>query len=187
MQYALDVRKKKRDKDWTYVQSVLSLVGMMTIQWAGVERLLDELIAHYQHHYTDLSQEHPRSLSNKLKYLRAMQRNEKLPEKMREFLRETRITAKRLGDDRHDIIHGLLHRMPGASSIKWRTQRILYRGPLAQPTQREYHSNELTDLAAEIARFSHELARKVWVITRDDHSQFPPSDIQDALSQLGMA
>src|SRR3546814_8551064 len=106
--------------------------------WAGIERLLDELIAAYQHSHTDLSREHPRSLSNKLDYLKMMQHDERLPEKTREFLRCTRITAKRLGNNRHDIIHGLLHRVPGPHSITWRTQRIIYRS--------EEHTSELQSI-----------------------------------------
>src|SRR3546814_8128052 len=126
--HAQELRRKRKEDDWAYVQSVLGTVGMMTIHWAGIERLLDELIAAYQHSHTDLSREHPRSLSNKLDYLKMMQHDERLPEKTREFLRCTRITAKRLGNNRHDIIHGLLHRVPGPHSITWRTQRIIYEG-----------------------------------------------------------
>src|SRR3546814_1360901 len=79
--------------------------------------------------------------------------------KTREFLRCTRITAKRLGNNRHDIIHGLLHRVPGPHSITWRTQRIIYEGPIARAVQREYHNKALADIAAEIADFSHWLSR----------------------------
>lgn len=184
---AREARAKRRQANWEYAQTVLSLVGLMTIQWAGVERLLDELIAFYQHHGTDLSREHPRSLSSKLEYLKLMQRDERLPDKTREFLRSTRITAKRLGNSRHDIIHGLLHRVQGKSSIKWRTQRIIYEGPLARATQRNYHNNELADIAAEISDFQTDLAHKVWVMTQTDHTKFPASDIEKALRELGLA
>lgn len=159
---------------------------MMTIHWAGIERLLDELIASYQHSHTDLSREHPRSLSSKLDYLKMMQRDERLHEKTREFLRQTRTTAKRLGNNRHDIIHGLLHRVPGAHSITWRTQRIIYEGPTARAVEREYHNRALADIGAEIADFSHWLSPKVWVMTQTDHSKFPASKIEESLRELGM-
>src|SRR3546814_18446180 len=78
--HAQELRRKRKEDDWAYVQSVLGTVGMMTIHWAGIERLLDELIAAYQHSHTDFSREHPRSLSNKLDYLKMLQQDERFPE-----------------------------------------------------------------------------------------------------------
>jgi len=186
LERAIKAREQKRQKDWAYVQSVLATVGLITINWAGIERLLDELIASYQHSHTDLSCKHPRMLSSKLDYLKMMERDDRLHTKTREFLRDTRITAKRLGDNRHDIIHGLLHRVPGQHSITWRTQRIIYEGPTARAVEREYHNKTLADIGAEIADFSNWISPKVWVMTRTDYSVFPASEIEKALDELGM-
>jgi hypothetical protein len=179
-------RAKLRDIQWRYVQSVLVTVGNMTINWAGVERLLDELIAFYQHQATDLSREHPRSLSTKLDYLKLMQKDERGPEPLREFLRVTRIEAKRLGNERHEIIHGLLHRFGGRHSLHWRTQRVIYQGPYARVHHRVYHNDDLQRLSAEISNFSRSLSLNVWAITRGDNGVGPPGDIQNARRNLGL-
>lgn len=121
-------RAALREAQWLETQSTLSLVGTLTITWAGVERILDELIAWYQRHNTDFEAEHPRSLSNKLKYLRLIQRDTRFSPETQAFLRQIRIEAKRLGDARHDIIHGLLHRRPWHGG-GWYTQRVIYEGP----------------------------------------------------------
>lgn len=155
----------------------------MTITWAGVERLLDELIGYYQQNFTDLSTDHPISLSNKLDYLKRLQRDERFPPGVQEFCRETRITAKRLGKKRHDIIHGLLHR---SGKLTWRTQRVVYNGPHARIEQTHYENSDLADISKEIFDFSHDLSRKVWVLTRNDYSAYSAEDVEKALGDLGM-
>ncbi len=180
---ALQNRALRAQQRWEYVQSVLSLVGNMTITWAGIERLLDELIGYYQQNFTDLSTDHPISLSNKLEYLKRLQRDERFPLGVQEFFRETRISARRLGKKRHDIIHGLLHR---SGKLTWRTQRVIYDGPHARIEQTRYENSDLADISKEIFAFSHDLSRKVWVLTRGDYSVYSVEDIEKALQELGM-
>ena len=180
---ALQNRALRTQQRWEYVQSVPTLVGNITIMWAGIERLLDELIGYYQQNFTDLSTDHPVSLSNKLEYLKRLQRDERFPLGVQEFCRETRITAKRLGKKRHDIIHGLLHR---SGNLTWRTQRVVYDGPHARIEQNHYENKDLADLSKEIFSLSHDLSRKVWVLTRGDYSAYSSEDIEKALSELGM-
>lgn len=182
--YAQQIRVKQNDAKWSYVQSVLVTVGNMTITWAGIERLLDELIAWYQHNCTDLSKPHPLSLQNKLKYLRVMQCDERFTDETREFLRKVRIEAKRLGNERHEIIHGMLwHR--GGFSLEWKTQRVVYDGPNAGLTHRTFHNDDLRRLSREISNFSHYLAPKVWVLTGHYPGKFPVSEVEKALSEFG--
>lgn len=135
MQYALKQRAKRADVRWAYRQSILVMVGNVTIMWAGVERILDELIAHWQHSATDLTKAHPRGLSKKLEYLKDMQRDPRISEPVREFLRYTRIEAKRLGNERHEIIHGLLNQQ--GTTTNWRTQRVIYEGAICPPNASE--------------------------------------------------
>lgn len=184
--YALKVRQQRKDAQWFYTQTVLMGVGNMTITWAGIERLLDELIAWYQHGFTDLSKEHPRSLSNKLNYLKHMQRDERFPDKFREFLRATRIEAKRLGDDRHDLIHGMLHKRGGPVDTKWRTQRVLYDGPNAHILNTNYHDDDLKRITGEISAFSHHLSPRIWVITHYDDSYPFTGEVEETFRELGL-
>ena len=184
-QHAQQVRQKQADACWAYRQSVLVTLGNSTLAWAGVERILDELIAWYQHRFTDLSREHPRGLSNKLEYLRRMQRDERLTEKTREWLRRTRIEAKRLGDDRHELIHGMLWHHRGAS-LEWTTQRVTYDGPYARLRSRTFHNSDLQRVSAEISTLIGDLAPRVWILIGQDRSKYPVREIDEALSELGL-
>ena len=186
LQYALKQRAKRAEGRWEYRQSVLVTVGNVTIMWAGIERMLDELIAYWQHLATDLSKEHPRALSKKLCYLKDMQRDERLNAAIREFLRTARIEAKRLGAERHDIIHGLLHNI--GSTMNWRTQRVIYDGPLARIQQRNYTNDDLQRISREIAEFSAVLSPRIWVLIGGDPSLYPNADeIEQARREFGYA
>lgn len=186
LQHRIKERQKHQEAQWEYYRSTMVMVGQITVHWAGVERLLDELIAWYQQNLTDLQREHPRSLSNKLKYLRLMQCDERLTHETRDWLRQTRIEVKRLGNERHEIIHGMLWHK-GRFSLEWSTQRIIYDGPNARLAHRTYHNNDLLSLSGEISTLTGDMAPKVWVITRNDRSKFPVSQIEQALSELGLA
>lgn len=155
----------------------------MTVTWAGIERMLDELIAFYQQQFTDLSQEHPRSLSAKLDYLnRTMQRDLMFPWGTREFFRRARIYAKRLGNERHEIIHGVLRRR--GLSLVWRSQRVVYEGPHARVSHREFHNSDLQNLLKEIGDFSRWLAPRVWILIGNDHRNSPGGEIEEVLREL---
>lgn len=184
MQYAQRARAESRDARWKYVQSVLVSIGNMTITWAGVERVLDELIAWYQHNCTDLTKEHPRSLREKLKYLRLMQCDERFTDETREFLRKVRIDGKRIGNERHEIIHGLLH-YRGSGTLEWTSQRVIYKGTNASLAHRTFHNDDLRRLSSEMSAFSHYLAPKVWILIGHDPSKFPMSEVEKALSEFG--
>lgn len=184
LRYTQDIRSKRREAKWAYIQSVLMTVGNITIVWAGVERVLDELIAWYQHSCTSLSREHPRGLKDKLEYVHRMQCDESFTDETREFLRLIRIEAKRLGKGRHEIIHGMLWHK-GGLSLEWTSQRVVYDGPNARIAHRTFHNNDLQKLSAEMAEFSHYLAPKVWVLIGNDPSKFPVSEIEKALSEFG--
>ena len=115
-----------------------------------------------------------------------MQRDERFPSQFQEFLRTTRIEAKKLGNDRHELIHGLLRHYGGPNSLRWRTQRVIYNGPLARIQQRNFHNDDLLKISRAISGFSHSLARKVWVITKYDNSHPTTSEIEQPLSELGL-
>jgi len=186
MQYVRKQRAEIASVRWEYRQTILITVGNLTIMWAGVERMLDELIAHWQHLATDLSQDHPMALARKLSYLKEMQRDERLSAAIRDFLRYTRIEAKRLGGERHDIIHGILHNI--GSTLNWRTQRVIYEGPLARVHQRLYTNDDLQQISLEVAQFSTFLSARVWVLIGGDPKFFPkPDELHQALREFGHA
>lgn len=179
-------RSRKSHPGYTETDVFLMTVGNVTLGWAGVERILDELIAYYQHRFTDLSAEHPRSLSNKLKYLRVIQKDERFTPGTREFMRNARIRAKQLGDERHNVIHALLTRLDGEAS-RWNAQRVAYDGPFARLQHREFAMTELENISLQISEFARYLAPKVWVIMERDRSAYPVGDIEEALRELGVA
>ena len=163
---------------------MLVTVGNITITWAGVERVLDELIAWYQHGCTELTKEHPVSLRKKLEYLHAMERDERFTDETSKFLRKVRIEAKRLGSERNEIIHGMLWHK-GGHSLGWGTQRVTYRGPNASLTNQTFHNDELQRISQAISDFLHYLAPKIWVLTGNDPVKFPISEVEMALREFG--
>ena len=184
MQYAVKERTKRRDLRWNYVQTVLASVGQITMSWAGVEMLLDELIGFYQHGCTELEIDHPVSLSKKLDYMKTMQRDPRLTEEMQEFLRSARIHAKRIGSKRHAIIHGVLRHV-GGTSTNWQIQRASYEGPKARRNHHLFHSDDLLSLGSDIAAFTHFLAPKIWVFIGGDPGKYTRSEVEEALRQMG--
>lgn len=176
-------RKKRAQEDWEYERSVMSLIGSLTVTWAGVERMLDELIAFHQQQRTDLSQEHPKILSKKLEYLKnTMQRDARLAWGTREFLRRCRIEAKRLGNERHEIIHGLFRRTYG--TVVWQSQRVIYDGPNARVSLREFHNDDLVNVSREITEFSHYISPRIWLLIGNDYRNPPGGDIEEIHREL---
>lgn len=185
LQYALRTRALQRENHRRQIDNVLMTVGNITIAWAGVERILDELIAYHQWHHTRREKQHPVSLSNKLEYLKTMQRNPRFTREIREYLRTVRIEGKRLGTRRHDIIHGMLH-LVNSRAAAWRTQRVTYEGPHARLVETAYTQADLMKLMHDIGEFSHELSPKVWVITGRDPNAISRDSLQKARRELGM-
>jgi hypothetical protein len=185
MQYALKVRQKQRDARWGAAQVTLILLGNVVISWAGIERMLDELIAWYQHHGTNLETEHPRALSRKLAYLKTMERDGRFNEEIRAFLRRTRIETNRLGDERHELIHGLVHRLNRTGNI-WQSQRIVTDGAYARIVHRIYNDGDLNLVQAEISALAHDMSPKIWAIIGGDPRYIASSKLEQARGELGM-
>lgn len=186
MQAALRTRRQQHDNTWENTKNVITTVGNITMSWAGVERILDELIAFYQLNATNLQHEHPRSLSSKLKYLRLMQCDPRHNDQIREFLRRARIEGKKLGDRRHDLIHGLISRSR-VQGGRWTSQRIIYDGAYARLKITPYEVADFENVLRDINAYAHDLSIKVWVITRGRAPGFPPRDMEEALRELGLA
>lgn len=184
LQYRLRTRRLQAEVRELQHESLMMMVANMTISWAIVERMFDELIASYQHIATKLQHEHPRGLSNKLKYLRLMQCDQRLTEPVREWLRLTRIEARRLGNKRHEVIHGLVWRMPNGG--KWQTQRVVYDGPLARVRLTLFTLDEMEKTIADISTLLADIAPKVWILTRGDLPAYTPEDIEKAKRELGL-
>lgn len=182
--HALEARKFNSDQRWRYTQSVLALVGETTLNWAGVERMLDELIAFYQHHYTDLSAEHPRALSKKAEYIKLrMERDALLTDQTRAFLRHARLEAVRLGNERHEIIHGMLFR---TGTVTWRTQRVAYNKAVAHLVHREFHNQDILKIYTDVGEFMRWLGPRVWALVGADRTKYPSDRIEEALRELGL-
>jgi len=113
-----------------------------------------------------------------------MQCDDRFNDETREFLRKTRIEAKRLGNARHELIHGMLwHR--GGYSLEWTTQRVLYEGPNARLKLQTFSDDDLRRMSSEIADFAHHIAPIVWVLTDRDASKYPATAIEKAYRELG--
>jgi hypothetical protein len=176
-------RAKLADLRWESINSVMALIGQTTIVWAGVERMLDELIAWYQHSVTNLEMRHPKNLADKLKYLKTMQQDDRLTSGMRAFLRDARIRGKALGNRRHDLIHGLMHRRSVRGDV-WQSQRVIYDGPLARLTATAYSNEDFGKLLTDATQYASFLSPRVWVITQTMSAIEGPPDCERALIEL---
>lgn len=114
-----------------------------------------------------------------------MQADKRLTPEVRDFLRHARVESKRIGDRRHDIIHGLLH-LANGRTLTWCTQRVLYDGPFAKLQQSTYSNDDLKALAVDIATFARHLSPRVWVIIGGKPNSFAVSDLQQVRRELGM-
>lgn len=160
----------------------MALIGTMTVQWAGIERMLDELIAYHQQQFTDLSKNHPRNLSDKLSYLqKVMQKSPIYFWGTKKFLRQIRIETRRLGEERHEIIHGLLGR---SGSVSWRSQRVMYDGASARIRIRDFHSDDLVDLMKQIGALAHHMSPRIWIMIGNDHRKSPGGNVDHILAEL---
>ena len=185
LRFAYLTRRRSREADarWDEIQSVMALIGHITVTWAGVELMLDELIGWYQHRATALDKRHPRNLTDKLDYLRLMQRDERLPEGVRHFLQRTRDEGKRLGDRRHELIHGLTYRRSVSGGV-WQSHRVIYEKALARRTVRDFSNEHFRDLLRDVSAFAHYLSPRVWAIALIQSDIAPPPGIDEALRDL---
>ncbi len=178
-------RSKRSDSNWNYVQSVMALIGHVTVTWAGIERMLDELIAWYQHRATRLDRAHPSNLKDKIKYLRRMAGDERLPTGTRNFLRRAADDVKKLGDRRHELIHGLTYRRPVPGGV-WQSQRVRYVKAVARVTIRDFSNQDFQDLLKEVGALAHYLSPRVWAIACIQSDITPPPGIDEALHDLDL-
>lgn len=145
---AFDLRRARnryREARWAETQSVLALVGTMTITWAGIESILDEVIAWY--HRTGgkaVRWDHPRSLSAKVEYMKKMEPDVRFSHQDRATLRRIRLETNRVGTERHKLVHGFLHLGPFRKN--WSLHRTIYDG---------------SDVSIEVSDFTSEHIRKV--------------------------
>lgn len=150
---ALDLRKaraKSREAHWRETQSVLALIRSMTIIWAGIERMLDDMIAWY--HRTGggaIRWDHPRALSLKLDYIKEMEPDVRFSPTDRATLRAVRLETNRLATERHKLIHGFLHR--GPRSRNWTVQRVKYEGAAVSLDVYEYTNSQIQDVLRDMA------------------------------------
>ncbi|MFY7837524.1 MAG: hypothetical protein ACOVQ0_14720 [Novosphingobium sp.] len=153
--------------------------------WAGIERVLDQLIAWYQQNCTDLSKKHPRQFSEKLKYLRRFEDDDRLTDETIRFIRYVREEGARLSDVRNDIIHGLLWHQ-GGHSLSWQTQRVVYDGPNAYISRSKYHNDDLQNLSKEICNFLNHIAPTIWILCGGNSDEYSRDQIRSAFTELGL-
>jgi hypothetical protein len=157
MQHARDVRKKRKDASWAYVQSVLTTIGNMTITWAGIELMLNTLIEWYQARVgTVIRKDLPRDFSRKLAYLKKMEPDIRWSTADREQLRQIRIELARLNEFRKNIVHGLLTR--SGNTMDWQAYLARVEGPRLIRRTETYSNEELRAYSKAMAEVSHKMS-----------------------------
>lgn len=129
--------------------AALAGIGFNAVWWAAVEHQIDLLI--FWHSYTRLGEdraEHPRALTNKLRYMKEMEGDETLSEGDRVDIRRLRLKMAKLSERRHDFTHSFMD--IADPRMDWPFSRIRYEGKNLRVEKKVYDIEQLVALSEEI-------------------------------------
>ena len=151
---------------WEYRRVVLTNLGLITVVWAGIEMVIDHLIAWY-HPTVDqvtIQEEQPVNFMSKLAYINKMARDEKFDNEARTSLHALKREAKILNKARKLMIHGVASHPNGFSNV-WNFSIREFNGP--KSVQRNYpvKDTEIAEILHQMSEFSAAIAPWVWGLT----------------------
>jgi len=130
----------------------------MTIMWAGIELMMDNLIEWYQTRVgTVIRSDLPRMLTNKLDYIRKMEPDIRWTVEERETLHEIRLEIARLSEFRHNLIHGLLHQK-NSRTLDWHVHILKLNGNTVIRRNLTYSDAEIRKNVRAIFELSHKIS-----------------------------
>ena len=141
-----------RNVDRRFPDAALIGIGFNTIWWAVIEQHIDLLVFwHSCTRHGDNRNEHPRSLVNKLRYLKTMEKDETLTAEDRAKVRAIRLRTAELSEMRHDFTHGYLGNIENPV-LDWDFTRIRYEGKDLRLVQKQYAIEDLVELTNGITQ-----------------------------------
>ena len=154
-------------------------IGFNTVWWAAIEHQLDILV--HWHAVTRLGddrKDHPRALTNKLDYLKKVEKDLSLGEAERSLVRSIRLRLTEMAELRHDFTHSFAP--IGNPHDPWSATRFRYDGKNLQAITKKFQIEDIqlltNDIAAEIGRISPLVQRlcEDWLIA--NRSRLNPAD-----------
>lgn len=158
MQYTLRERQKQSDKRWAYIQSVLTIVGNVTISWATIELQIAHLII-WHHRTRGLSPKEgwPRMLAKQLDHIKKIEGDGSVDDATSAKLTDFRLRVWKLNDFRISIIHGVLHQKDRRST-DWHTHSVKIEGQSARIVANHYTNGQIQLRSKEISELAHEMS-----------------------------
>jgi hypothetical protein len=158
MQYALRTRHRQQEASWIYVQSVLTTIGNITIQWAMIELFLAHLIV-WHHCKRGLRPERgwPRMLAFQLDHVKKIENDGSVDAPTAAKLAAIRKRISDLNDFRISVIHGVLHQK-NRWTQNWHTYAVKIDGLDARVEERTYSNEEIQAKAKEMSDLAHEMS-----------------------------
>jgi hypothetical protein len=158
LRHLATVRKERSDANWAYVHSVLSSIGTLMMSWGLIERQINTLICQYHYIAPEKLRRKglPSSLGEKINYLVAIAKDERLPISLRSSIQEWIPAIGRLRSHRDWIVHGNLAQV--GRSLRWRAQLLTLRGDEPAFEDRYFTNDELQAKVREIGVLSHQMA-----------------------------
>ena len=147
--------RRKADDQWTYHQSVLSDLGLLTLIWGGIEIILDHFFEWYADEQgTNRRRKIPQQTQEKVAYLREISTDSRWSEEDRGTLSLIADEVDRLAVDRRNFIHGHVFQ-DDPSSLKWRVYRTKIEGGRLVRSFHDYHHDDIRRIVKEASDLSH--------------------------------
>lgn len=158
MQHALRTRRKKYDTSWTYIQSVLTTIGNITIQWAMIELFLAHLIVwHHAKMGLRPAKGIPRMLSYQLDHMKKIEKDGSVDPATAAKLTDIRLRIVALNDFRISVIHGVMHQR-NRWATDWHTYGVKIDGLDARVVRNTYSNQEIQTRCKEMSDLAHEMS-----------------------------
>ena len=154
------MRSKTTSARWEYESSVLSGIGLYVSTWAGIERMLNEFIVEYHPHRSgNICPDLPSDLESKIKYLASICSDKRLPENLRNSIKDWISGLSQQKDYRHLLVHGIGHHRRGRTSSEWSFQKLHLKGTKAILIEKTFNNEEMQQNLRCIGELSHSIAQ----------------------------
>src|SRR4051794_19466206 len=157
--FALRKDRKAADRQWVYVQSVLTTIGNITIKWAMIELFLAHLIV-WHHAKLGLRPRKgwPRMLAFQLKHMKdVIEKDGSVDAATAAKLADFRRRITDLNDFRISVIHGVVHQQDPTSTV-WHSHGIKIDGCDARTVYKTYSNEEIQERARQMSALAHEMS-----------------------------
>lgn len=158
MQHLRRLRKKQIESAFAYHQSVMGLIGSMTVTWAGIDLILNTVIEWHQMQPGPKLARLPRDVTRKLDYLKdRLEKDVRISASDRERVRSFRIRLVCLNKFRKKVVHGQLYQA-NRRTLDWSVHLVRDTGLKLDRKTISLTNDEIMEGVREIADVAHEMS-----------------------------